>query len=833
MNIQIGDTVILTNDSHAVGIVERRSGDLLTIRFPDKENQRRQIPKAEVRALAEAMYEARQKGSKFRNNLSLIGSSMLADLVAAFGYATLQLRQESLGKVRRQLKRAGLRIQPETDSWCRDDHFKLVVFEPQPEPPPEVPPGPSVPKVMLPDPFWPTALGLEPASDEIAFLRALTGAAPLLCLLHLPGDGIGDWLPSVWEGLTSWAYRAAQRFHFIGVEPSTPEVVIGSAAVLHTYLTPSAINGEGFRLRDTHHCLNMITIKTDAETPVELERLRAVWPGAIFDFNPEATDIKSLLSCLRLVAGWPDKWKDDLCPLKTLVWCKGTREQLAARGIGWAGKVFTSAAYRSFKGSNENATALGLKAELAHWLIEKHPEASIRFEQPRQNESGVDSRIDVFVEGVGRFEIETMAGSGPMEAFYHRKVFSRAKNDALPLSLIVPNETVLWAGPFLADLAHHLGDAGRVLIPGAGDSFLRVLGHPLPPIEAIVPPVDVLATTRKQTRSADGILKRADIAGYQSVHERVQNLIIWPEKNRHLMRRMRRSSGILFFGPPGCGKSRLARAIAGELEQEVRLLSPSDLCGAYTGWGQIMIREQFDWVAANERRMLVIDELDAIAHSRSGSAGLMNTDEKACVNELLVQLDRATNLGRLVAGTTNFMSLLDEAVVRSGRFGCFIPIPPPDLTECAAILEYYLRKLRQADDSSKQLIVETPPEQEVCAALSEHFDGNEASKRWFCCADLEEAVNRTYQRCLREALRLRQGLPGDPWPSDVQSLTVRLTRSELEQSLREVPKSVSAKAVRRFLRDVHLYCGPVVAKQFASRFRSGEKNHPQIEERPS
>ena len=60
---------------------------------------------------------------------------------------------------------------------------------------------------------------------------------------------------------------------------------------------------------------------------------------------------------------------------------------------------------------------------------------------------------------------------------------------------------------------------------------------------------------------------------------------------------MSRSAGILFFGPPGCGKTRWAQAIAGELEQEVRLLGPSDLRGPFIGWGQIQIREQFDWLA--------------------------------------------------------------------------------------------------------------------------------------------------------------------------------------------------------------------------------------------
>ena len=141
-------------------------------------------------------------------------------------------------------------------------------------------------------------------------------------------------------------------------------------------------------------------------------------------------------------------------------------------------------------------------------------------------------------------------------------------------------------------------------------------------------------------------------------------------------------------------------AIAGELEQEVRLLVPSDLRGPYIGWGQIMIREQFDWLAENDRRMLIIDELDAVARSRHESQ--MHTDDKASVNELLVQIDRVLRLGRLIVATTNFIRSMDDAVMRSGRFGRFIPVSPPDLNESVDILAFYLRGLDDSVWSGKE-----------------------------------------------------------------------------------------------------------------------------------
>ena len=423
------------------------------------------------------------------------------------------------------------------------------------------------------------------------------------------------------------------------------------------------------------------------------------------------------------------------------------------------------------------------------------------------------NRIDLFVEGQGRFEVESMAGSGAMEAFYHQKVFARLKRDGIHSWLVVPNEAVLWAGPYLADLAYHLGSGGSVLIPSAGGAYLKLQGRPLSRLEIEVPWDDLRgmsAISGGETREEEASLRLKDVAGYKEIRERVEELIIWPEKHRRALRRPSRSSGILFFGPPGCGKSRLARAIAGELDQEVRLLSPSDLRGHYVGWGQIMIREQFDWVAQHERRMLVIDEIDAIARSRR-EGGNMHSDEKANVNELLVQLDRVSHLGRLVVGTTNFVESLDDAVLRSGRFGCFVPVAPPDIDEAVDILNYYLKRLIDYEITNDQPRIQVPEAEELGSILRPLFAENATERRFFCGADLEEAVNRTYQRCLRSALG------DDTWPEDYTRVNVYLTSEELTHSLRDVPKSVREEAVEQFIMDIKRYCGSAMASQVEQR----------------
>jgi hypothetical protein len=219
-----------------------------------------------------------------------------------------------------------------------------------------------------------------------------------------------------------------------------------------------------------------------------------------------------------------------------------------------------------------------------------------------------------------------------MEAFYHQKVFARLKKNDGTFNLVVPSEAILWAGPYLADLAHHIGSRGHVLVPGAGNTFLQLKPKPFGEQEAEPAPRRPPKTgDRPPHPRLDGEIKLSQVVGYKNVCQHVSDWIIWPEQHRGAFRNSC-SSGILFFGPPGCGKSRLARAIAGELDQHVRLLSPSDLRGAYIGWGQI--REQFDWVAENERRMLVIDELDAVARSRRTHFD-MHSDEKEAVDRFI------------------------------------------------------------------------------------------------------------------------------------------------------------------------------------------------------
>jgi MoxR-like ATPase len=837
MKVMLGDTVVLKDEPGGpIAIVTQRSGGTLTVRRPDRDNQLEKVARDAVAPLALWMAQAREDKTKFSNTLSLTGSSTLADLVGKFGYsADVRMKRSSLHKVVRQLERAGLEVKPSSDDWDRNDTFALHLKRLVTEEPGEVEEeeesdeaGELLVEAPLPEPFWPSALGL-PADREVAFLRALMGREPILALLYLPEDASAhSWLQATWEGVMTWAFQGAQRFGHAVNDPSTPQVVRGPAGLLHSYLKPTAISSEVPQLRDLPHHLNLVALRQDAESPVDFPRLKAAWPGPIFEFDgSEVTQGGApVAQLLMLVGGKPEKARDrkvasKLSPLKALLWAREAHAQVQAQAVVHVGEVLTGSKVPRLKGSSEGGTALALKVYLARWVLRLNPKAQLKFEARQEQGHDEDgdarqvTRVDLSVEGEGVFEVETLVGSGPMEAFYHQKVFSRLRRKEY-FSLVVPSEALLWAGPFLADIAHHLGEDGRVLLPAAAGACLQLEPRALTVSDSQVSEPEEEARRDslidKEPKAAEPALRLADIAGYKTVKERIERSILWPERHRGLVRGLSRASGILFFGPPGCGKSRLARAIAGELEQEVRLLGPSDLRGPYIGWGQLMIREQFDWVAEREKRMLVIDELDAVARSRR--SGQMHNDERADVNELLVQLDRASRLGRLVVGTTNYVSSLDDAAIRSGRFGLFVPVPPPNLDEAVDILSYYLRRLATREGYGVPEVT-VPAADALRSALTPLFETNVHEQRYFCGADLEAAVNETFLRALQQALPSTAPLPVG------SRVAVTLHVDMLTAALSAGPRSVDAESVRGFLEEVQRHCGQGVADSLHLRFDAG------------
>ncbi|MBS1994390.1 MAG: AAA family ATPase [Cyanobacteria bacterium SZAS LIN-3] len=193
----------------------------------------------------------------------------------------------------------------------------------------------------------------------------------------------------------------------------------------------------------------------------------------------------------------------------------------------------------------------------------------------------------------------------------------------------------------------------------------------------------------------------ADVAGCQ---EAIDELIVVKKK---IMRpRLYKvfgapvPSGVILYGPPGTGKTLLARALAGEVGGSFQALSGSEFVEMYVGVGAKRVREAYAKARADARKtgrisIVFIDEFDALAKKRGNSTEGGNREYEQTLNQLLVEMNGFGNHGLvLTMAATNRLDILDEAVLRPGRFDIKVKVPKPDRKGRALIYGIYLKKLK-------------------------------------------------------------------------------------------------------------------------------------------
>lgn len=183
----------------------------------------------------------------------------------------------------------------------------------------------------------------------------------------------------------------------------------------------------------------------------------------------------------------------------------------------------------------------------------------------------------------------------------------------------------------------------------------------------------------------------ADVAGMSELKKVLRMQIIEPFRNPGLFQRFRKKAGggVLLYGPPGCGKTLMAKAIAGECSAEFQAVGISDVLNMWIGESERNLALIFEQARARQPCVLFFDELDALAFSRSksGSGGA-----RTVVNEFLAQLDgfNEGNEGVMVLGATNMPWDVDPAIKRPGRFSRQVFVPPPDMEARAEMLRMKL-----------------------------------------------------------------------------------------------------------------------------------------------
>ena len=200
-------------------------------------------------------------------------------------------------------------------------------------------------------------------------------------------------------------------------------------------------------------------------------------------------------------------------------------------------------------------------------------------------------------------------------------------------------------------------------------------------------------------KSSDGI-KFSDVEGVDEAEENLQEIVDYlhnPEKYREIGASM--PKGVLLVGPPGTGKTMLAKAVAGEADVPFFSMSGSEFVEMFVGMGASKVRDLFKQAKEKAPCIVFIDEIDAIGQKRSGGQMGGNDEREQTLNQLLTEMDGFEgNSGVIILAATNRPESLDPALTRPGRFDRRVPVELPDLKGREAILKVHAKKIRVAED---------------------------------------------------------------------------------------------------------------------------------------
>jgi transitional endoplasmic reticulum ATPase len=369
--------------------------------------------------------------------------------------------------------------------------------------------------------------------------------------------------------------------------------------------------------------------------------------------------------------------------------------------------------------------------------------------EPRQNVVVIaaTNRVDTIDEALrrpGRFDREIVVGVPDVEG---RRETLEIHTRGMPLA----------QGVDLDELARvTYGYVGADLSALAREAAIEALRRNLPSIDldADEIPADVLENLQVTSEDFAGAQRRVqpsalreimiqvpdvgweDIGGLEEVKRTLRESIELPLKRPEAFRRVgiRPPKGILLFGPPGTGKTLLAKAVAREAEANFTATQSSDLLSKWYGESEKQVARLFQRARQVAPTVIFLDEIDALAPQRGGGLGEPAVTERV-VNTLLSEMDGLEELqGVVVVGATNRPTLLDQALLRPGRFDEVVYVPVPDSEGRRVILGIHLKDMPVGEDVNVDLLAER----------TQGYTG----------ADLENLVRRAGVHALRENLEI-------------------------------------------------------------------------------
>ena len=279
----------------------------------------------------------------------------------------------------------------------------------------------------------------------------------------------------------------------------------------------------------------------------------------------------------------------------------------------------------------------------------------------------------------------------------------------------------------------------------------------------------------------------ADVGGLEDVKKELYETVQYPVEHADKFEKfgMQPSKGVLFYGPPGCGKTLLAKAIANECGANFISIKGPELLTMWFGESEANVRDLFDKARAAAPCILFFDEMDSIAKARGGSGGGSSEAGDRVINQILTEIDGVgARKSVFVIGATNRPDILDNAVTRPGRLDQLIYIPLPDYLSRLSIFKANLRK--------------APVSPEV------DLDKLAKSTEGFSGADITEICQRAAKNAIRESVaagveRAKQIASGeinedDPYTDPVPFIR----RDHFEEAMSRARRSVSDKDIRQY-----------------------------------
>ncbi|CAM0955841.1 unnamed protein product [Alopecurus aequalis] len=278
-----------------------------------------------------------------------------------------------------------------------------------------------------------------------------------------------------------------------------------------------------------------------------------------------------------------------------------------------------------------------------------------------------------------------------------------------------------------------------------------------------------------------------DIGGLETVKRELQETVQYPVEHPEKFEKfgMSPSKGVLFYGPPGCGKTLLAKAIANECQANFISIKGPELLTMWFGESEANVREIFDKARGSAPCVLFFDELDSIATQRGNSVGDAGGAADRVLNQLLTEMDGMNPKKTVfIIGATNRPDIIDPALLRPGRLDQLIYIPLPDVESRLQIFRACLRKSLVAKDVDLNAL----------AKYTQGFSGADITE--ICQRACKYAIRENIEKDLEKEKRRKEN--PEAMEEDEVDEVAEITAAHFEESMRYARRSVSDADIRKY-----------------------------------